>query len=316
MNKAHSRRLSPAALLLVPLAAAIVLAMFVWPSSRLKPRDLPVAVAGPPAAADAVEQKLAAHDGAFEIHRYADEAAARAAIEDRDVYGAFVATQQGAKLLTASAASASVANMLEDSAAELRAPVQDVVPAPKASTGLSGTVLPLIILGGVTAAISGLLAAGALRRAGLVIAGSLLAGIVAAAILQSWLDVVGGDFAANAATLSLTVLATASIVAGLDALFGQAGTIGGALLMTFVGNPISGVGTAPELLPDPVGALGQLMPPGAGGNLLRSTGYFDGAAAGGHAAVLAAWALAGLTLLFVAALRARRPAPAVAPAPA
>jgi hypothetical protein len=316
MPNEPSRRLSPAAFLIVPLAAAIVLAMFVWPSSRLEPRDLPVAVAGPPAAADAVEQKLAARDGAFEIHRYADEAAARDAIEDRDVYGAFVATQQGAKVLTASAASASVANMLEDSAAELEAPVRDVVPAPAASTGLAATVLPLIILGSVTAAISGFLAAGALRRAGLVVAGSLLAGIVATAVLQSWLDVVGGDFAANAATLSLTVLATASIVAGLQALIGQAGTILGALLMTFVGNPISGVGTAPELLPDPVGALGQLMPPGAGGNLLRSTGYFDGAAAGGHAAVLAAWSLAGLALLFVAALRARRPAPAVAPAPA
>jgi hypothetical protein len=41
------------------------------------------------------------------------------------------------------------------------------------------------------------------------------------------------------------------------------------------------------------------MPPGAGGNLLRSTGFFDGAAAGGHAAVLLAWAAAGLLLLAV-----------------
>ena len=78
----------------------------------------------------------------------------------------------------------------------------------------------------------------------------------------------------------------------------------------------SGVGSAPEMLPQPTGAIGRLMPPGAGGNLLRSTGSFDGAAAGGHVAVLLAWALGGLGLLFVAGLRARRVAPAPALAPA
>jgi hypothetical protein len=67
------------------------------------------------------------------------------------------------------------------------------------------------------------------------------------------------------------------------------------------------VGSAPELLPKPVGGIGQLMPPGAGGHLLRSTGFFDGAGAGEHVLVLAVWALAGIALLVVAGLR-RRPA--------
>ena len=48
------------------------------------------------------------------------------------------------------------------------------------------------------------------------------------------------------------------------------------------------------------------MPPGAGGNLLRSTGFFDGAGAGTHLVVLAAWSLVGLALLAAAALRSRR----------
>ena len=317
MTPEPSRRLSPATLLLVPIAAAIVLAMFVWPSARLEPRDLPVAVAGPPAAAGAFEQRLAASDGAFEVHRYADEAATREAIEDRDVYGAFVAGADGPKVLTATAASGSVAQLLEDSAADIGAPVDDVVTANPAATGISATVLPLIILGSVVAVVSGLLASGALARAGLVLAGSMLGGVAAAAILQSWLEVVDGDFAANSAALSLTILATAALVTGPESLMGQAGMILGAVTMTFVGNPISGAGSASEMLPTGAGALGQLMPPGAGGNLLRSTGYFDGAAAGGHAAVLAAWSLAGFALLAVAALRDRRfAAAAVAPAPA
>lgn len=111
---------------------------------------------------------------------------------------------------------------------------------------------------------------------------------------------------ANAAGLSLTILATAAVVAGLQALIGRAGAVLAGVAMALVGNPFSGASSAPELLPQPVGAIGQLMPPGAGANLLRSTGFFDGAAAAGHVAVLAAWALAGVTLLLVAGLRGRR----------
>ena len=46
--------------------------------------------------------------------------------------------------------------------------------------------------------------------------------------------------------------------------------------MIFLGNPFSGVTSAPELLPAPADWLGRLLPPGAGGTLLRSTAYFDG----------------------------------------
>ena len=50
----------------------------------------------------------------MEVHRYADEEAAQAAIEDRDVYGALVASPAGVTLLTASAGSASVAGLLQE----------------------------------------------------------------------------------------------------------------------------------------------------------------------------------------------------------
>ena len=69
--------------------------------------------------------------------------------------------------------------------------------------------------------------------------------------------------------------------------------------MIFVGNPFSAAATAPELLPQPVGGLGQLMPPGAGANLLRSTGFFDGAGSAEHIAVLAVWAAAGLAAMLL-----------------
>jgi hypothetical protein len=44
--------------------------------------------------------------------------------------------------------------------------------------------------------------------------------------------------------------------------------------MIFVGNPWSGIASAPELLPTSAGLIGRLLPPGAGGNLLRNTAFF------------------------------------------
>lgn len=303
------RRPPPAAILVVPLVTALVLTLFAWPSARLEPRDLPIGVAGPQPAARGIAQRLAPQGDAFDVHRYADERAARAAIADREIYGAFVAVPAGPRVLTASAASPAVAQLLANAAADLPARpggttpvVVDVVRAPRGAA-LGASVLPLVLAGIVAGALAALLGPSAPIRAALAVAGSLLAGLTATLIVQSWLDVVRGDWAANAAALSLAVLAIAAAVAGAHALLAERGIVLVALTMVLVGNPFSGVATAPELLPRPVGDLGQLLPPGAGGNLLRSTGYFDGAAAGGHVAVLAVWALAGLALVVVAAPR-------------
>ena len=298
-------RPSPAAILIVvPIVAALVLTLFAWPAARTGPRDVPIGVAGAPA----MERQLAAQGGKFDVHPYADEAAAREAIADREVYGAFVATPGGGKMLTASAASPAITQMLTHAASETGAPVEieDVAPAGPASGALPASVLPLVLAGILTGGLAFGLATGALRRAGLVLAGSVLVGSVATAIVQSWLDVVQGDWVTNAGVLSLTVLAIAATVSGLAALLGKAGLLAGALTMVFIGNPFSAVAAGPEMLPAPAGDIGQLLPPGAGGNLLRSTGFFDGAAAGSHVAVLAAWALAGLTCLLLAAVRGRR----------
>ena len=319
MPTTSHHRPSLAAILLVPVVAAIVLTLFAWPNARLEPRDLPVGVAGEPAAATAIEQRLSARDGAFAVHRYTDGAPARHAIEERDIYGAFVVTSAGPKLLTASAASAAVSQTLSHAAADSSAtpvPVHDVVAAAPAGAAFASLLLPLIIAASLTGVAATRLASGALRRTGLIVTGSVLVGLTATAIVQSWLGVVEGEWAANAAAMSLMVAAMASLVAGLEALLGRAGTILGLLTMILVGNPLSGAASSPELLPQPTGAIGQLLPPGAGASLLRSTGFFDGAAAGGHVTVLAAWALAGVATIFLVAARTRHRLPATAPLPA
>ena len=80
--------------------------------------------------------------------------------------------------------------------------------------------------------------------------------------------------------MALFTGAIAAIVAGLSAVLGRAGIALGAVVVFVLGNPLSGLATAPELLPQPWGALGQFLPPGAGATLLRSAGYFDWAGAG------------------------------------
>ena len=230
------------------------------------------------------------------------------------MYGSFVATPEGPTVLTSSAASPAVAQILGHAASDVGAPTEDVVSAPRGSA-LASAVLPMVIAGLLTGVAAALLTTSALGRVGLLLAGSVLSGLASAAIVHSWLDIVAGDWAANAAVLSLTVLAIAATITGLYAWLGERGALLGALTMILIGNPFSAAATAPELLPEPVGGLGQLMPPGAGANLLRSTGFFDGAAAGQHVAVLAAWALGGMALVGLAAARRTRTASSPAPVP-
>ncbi|HEV8165543.1 MAG TPA: hypothetical protein VGR74_14040, partial [Actinomycetota bacterium] len=85
---------------------------------------------------------------------------------------------------------------------------------------------------------------------------------------------------------------------------GAGGVVLAVLAVFLLGNPLSGLTSAPELLPQPWGVVGQFLPPGAGGSLLRSVAFFDGAGAAVPALVLAAWA--GVGLLLAAATKASR----------
>ena len=309
------RRHMIAAVVLVPVLVALALWAFAWPAARTAPRDLPLGVAGPSTAVTQVEQQLSAHEGAFDIHRYADEAAARDAIEDRTVYGAVVVTAQGPKLLTASAASPFVAQLLQQAvttqAAQSGAQVTtvDVVPAaandPRGAA-FGASVLPLALAGVAAGAVVTLLGLRGVRAVGTLLGSAALVGVVAAAIAHSWLGVLTGDWWTEAAALGLTTLAVSGAVAGLAALLGTAGIGLGGLTVVLIGNPFSGASSAPQLLPEPVGAIGQWLPPGAGASLLRSVSFFDGAGALGPALTLAWWAALGLGAVLLGSALKRR----------
>ncbi|MFD4375753.1 ABC transporter permease [Streptomyces sp. NPDC058486] len=312
-----------AVILLVPVLAALLLWTFAWPAARTAPRDLPIGVAGPVAAAEGLARELGRHEEAFEIHRYEDADAARSAVEAREVYGAVVVTPTGPELLTASAGSPVVAGLLREAvtagaAAEGRTvAVTDVVALPAQDPRgavLGAGLLPLAIAGAATGVATLLLGLRGARAATALAGASALAGLAGAALTHSWLGALAGNWWAEAGVLALTVLAIGATFAGLATLLGKPGFGLAAVLTILAGNAFSGMSSAPELLPTGLGLLGQWLPPGAGGQALRSVAYFDGAAAGGPVLVLSLWAAAGLTALTLGG-RLRRTERASAPAP-
>ena len=315
---------------LLPLMIVLAVLAFAWPAARIAPRDLPVGIVGTGRASEQVLTGLDRSDpGGFDVRRYADEASARAAIQHRDIYGAFAVSRGGITVLEASAASPSVAQLLSTVGQHLgssRPAVSDVVPLSAGDPRglvLPSALLPMTICGVIMASVIGLVLGfrPAWRQIMALIVVSAAAGLGAYLIAQGFLGALPHEAVATWAALSLIVLAIGATTAGLIALIGAAGLGLGILLMIFIGNPFSGVTSAPELLPAPVGTIGQWLPPGAGASLLRSTAYFGGHGAAGHLTVLLVWIVLGLAAITAghhapvrfAARRAWKPAAQIKP---
>lgn len=186
--------------------------------------------------------------------------------------------------------------------------VSDVVPAaaddPRGAV-FGSALLPLVLAGLEVGAAVALLSKPGLVQLAAMLAAAALAALVAVGVVQGWLGALGGNWALNWGVLTLLVVAIAATVAAARAFVGPIGIGLAAVVMVFIGNTTSGITSAPEMLPRPLGALGQLLPPGAGGSLLRSTAFFDGNGASKPLAVLVVWAALGLAVLGLAARRGR-----------
>ena len=311
------RQLAVTVVALPVVVVAAVLA-FAWPAGRIAPRDLPVGIVGTtPNSQRAVAELDRADAGAFDFRLYTDQAAARAAIRDREVYGAFVVTPTGSTVLEASAAGPMVAQLLTATGQRLAAHAGagaarsshvgtapstksvDVVPiSTKDPRGviLSSALLPLsicsILIAAAVAALIGFRPAWRQLVALAVV--SAAAGAGAYLIAQGVLGALPHHHVATWGALALTVLAISAATAGLYALVGTAGLAASAAVMVFVGNPFSGATSAPPLLPGAVRDIGQWLPPGAGASLLRDVTYFGGNGAAGPLGVILLWVGVGL----------------------
>lgn len=286
----------------------VLLVAFAWPSSQLGPRQLPVAVAGPPELVVQVERLLARAlgDDALDVRPVASREQAVALVEQRETYGALLLTPTGPEVLVASAGSPAAAQLLTDVGRQIAADgsptVTDVVPLPAGDPRgavLGSGAFPLVI-GGIAAA--GALALQVPRRGARALGAlgvAVAAGLALTAVLQVWLDALAGVYLLNAAVVALGLAAVALPLLGLHRLLGTPGLGLGTAAVLLLGNPLSAVTSAPELLPGGWSTLGQLLPPGAVGSALRSVAFFDGAGALVPLLVLAGWCVLGLLMLLV-----------------
>lgn len=321
-----SGRLAFVLVLLVVIVQGIMLLAFAWPAVNTAPRELPIALAGPPEATAEIEQGLAAVPGgellngeevvAFDVIAVADEEAAEQAIWDREAYGAIVVTPEGPRLLVASGAGPAVAQLLRTGISELAgaqggedAPppeVEDIVPGHEGDpngAGLAAGVLPLVMTSAGAGLAIGIMLSGVWPRILAILGLAVAGGALSCWLLIEPLDALPGPYLGLGGTLGLVIGAVSAGVAGLGALLGRFGAILGMLTMLFVGNPLSAATTAPQLLP--YGEYGQYLPPGAGVSLVRSISFFDGVAATEPLLVLCAWIGGGLLLTVVGGLLRR-----------
>lgn len=295
---------------------AIVALAFALPAAKSGPHDVPIGVAGPQAANGQIAAMLDERaPGAFAVTYYPGEDALRAAIADRQVYGGLAVGPDGRRLLIASGAGPAVAQVLTQLGTGMAAQtgsaptIEDVAPLPDTDprgTGLAASALP-ITLAGILPAIALVLA---LRREIWTrLAAAVVFSGVAAWTITALLYYVLGSFDQNfwgvTAGLTLGLLACGLPILGLGSLFGRVGLACGAALALLVGNPLSGLNSAPEMLPCGWGEVGQLFPQGATATLLRSTAFFGGAGATSAIVVAICWAVAGAVLVALAALLER-----------
>lgn len=304
---------------IVAALTALLSVMFVafgLPAVKSAPHDVPIGVAAPAEMSRQISTQLAAAaPGAFVVTTFADDGALRAAILNRDVYGGLSFGPGGATLYTATGAGPAVAQLLSGAATGMAQQTgtplhtEDLAP-PMADdprgAGLAASALPLTLAGMLPAII---LLTVFKREVWLRLVAMVVFAPIAAAAIAALLYYVFGSIDTNiiavTAGLTLGILAMGMAILGLGALFGKAGIAIGAVIAMFVGNPLSALTSAPELLPAGWGALGQLLPQGANATLLRSTAFFDGAGASHAVVVLSCWAVAGLVLVLIAALRRR-----------
>lgn len=299
----------------VGLAAAIcvMLLAFSAPPMNSGPHGVPLAVSGPSASVSRVQDALDDESPrSFDVAVLATDGDVTDAIRTRDAIGGISITPDGVDIMTASAAGVPYSPLLHTIGNELAAEglevtYTDVVRLTDddpTGAGIAALALPLAIGGTVSAALLSTFFRDrkALRVAGSV-AFSALTGLATTAILQYWLGAVDGSYWTTAAGVGLGVAAISLTVLGLESLLGYAGIVLGALTMVLVANPLSAIATGPAWLPQPWGDLGQLLPIGAAGTVIRSTAFFEGAGSAPALLVLGAWIALGLALLTASRFR-------------
>ncbi|WP_244204424.1 ABC transporter permease [Streptomyces africanus] len=297
---------------IVLVIGSIFVSVFLAAFHSPRPHDLPVAVVGTTQRLERITGGLELGlPGGFEVKRYPDESAARQALQDREVYAAYVTgTGSTAELLYAGANGPSVTSTVTGAfsgvakANDDRLTVRDVVPASAGDTrGMSvfyagfGVVLAGFLFGMMTYQMAPRLEY-RWRLASLA-SFSALAGVLVAVIAGSLgFSALPGPFLGIAGIIALMAAAVGSATMAFLRVFGRAGMSLAAVVLFTFGNSTSG-GTLPTAyLPDWLHPFSEILPVGVGVRAVQGLSHFDNDGLTAGVVVLMTWILVATAVLF------------------
>lgn len=290
------------------------------------PNNMPVVVAGAPAAAAEFAQALELADpDAVDVRTVGTAEEAQRLVVDRDAAGAVVLGEANASLYTAGAAGSSQAGAVTGLLApqimaqgyELNA--EDLAPLPendKSGLGAMFMTTALIMAGYLpfSLTLSNSPELLRFRRAVPLLAGwaALAAGLVWA-VTGPVLGVAQGNAWTVLGICWLGVFAVGAVQLLLTRLLGPMAIIAAMFLLMVLGVPASNMGMSVYTMPDLYAFLHTFLPTPALGEALRSVMYFGGAGTGPYLLVLAVGAVLALLLTLGFDANKRRKNPNAAP---
>jgi hypothetical protein len=294
------------AILAISAVSLLFIASYAGALHEPRPHEVPVAVTSQVPAQ--IVRQLAATDS-FSVQRVSTRAAALRAIDEREVYGALVATPRGIDLVTAPAAGPAVATALQQgitprlrqAGVKVRQVEVHRLPAGDAR-GLVGFYLAVgwVVAGYLGATFLGITFGTQpgrrhtmWRLGGIAVLG-LIVGLGGAAIAAEIGDF-GSPFAIGLVG-ALTIACVGAVTVALQSVLGLIGTGIAILIFVVLGNPSSGGPFPGELLPGLWRVVGELIPTGAATTAVRNLAYFPDASIAGPLIVLGAWLVAGVVV--------------------
>lgn len=307
-----------AALVAVLIAQALFVLCLISAAQLLAPRNMPFGVVRP---SPVVAQAQSAVG--LDPIAYPNRSAVMTAIDQGQLYGAYIAGSSSDTLIVVPAksfsAQADLENAFQSAAQKLGRPVTVQTAKPLPSSDPVGAVITLLMLplliGGYLAATLVFKAAGGTAAApwragiltGYALVGALLTDLIAGPLIGAYSN---SHFWPLLPCFWLVTTAVALVSAAAQALVGRLATALVAVLLIFVGGSSMG-GGGPYLLPTYWRNIGAVLPPQNGASFVRNVLYFGGNDITTPLIVLLVYALAGLAVLSsLSWLRPARPATA------
>ncbi|MFD7896822.1 ABC transporter permease [Streptomyces sp. NPDC059743] len=298
---------------IVAAAAGLFAGSYTYNMANPTPHRIPTAVVGPlhtsaaTAFVDGMEKRL---NTSLELHPFATGAAARHGVEEQEVFAILTVLPGRVDLAVASAAGASVAQVLTEAAPAVARSVgvpvriSDVKPLQKGDPrGLALFYISLaaVILGfvGATQLSVHASALNPGERIGCTVVYALLGGFSIAAVVDWWLGAIRFPFAESWLILAFTMFTTGMVFTMFHTLIGRWALVPTWGLMVLLGDPSSGGAVSWPLLPSLLGHIGRWLPPGASINAQHTAVYFGDAQHVFPFAVPAGWALVATAVFLI-----------------